>query len=144
MKVSEKDHKEFRAPKDHRGHRALRGHQDQDYQDYQESRDLLVLKVIMESGNLACQDCLENQEHLDYLDLKVTLVLLVGRDQLDFLGLQGFQVLLGSLGLQNQEVRDYLANQVILGSQVKKVYLGSLVRQGQRETEDLAYLVCQD
>lgn len=144
MKVSEKDHKEYRAPKDHQGHRALRGHQDQDCQDYQESRDLLVLKVTMELGNLACQDCLENREHLDYLDLKVTSVLLVGRDPLDFLGLQGFQVLLGSLGLQNQEVRDYLANQAILGSQAKKVYLGSLVLQGQRETEDLVYLVCQD
>ncbi|KAA8579719.1 hypothetical protein FQN60_006812 [Etheostoma spectabile] len=115
-KVSERDHKEFRAPRDqqdHQDHKAPLDYQARDCQGYQENRGRLVLKATQVSENRACQECRENPEDLDYKDQKVTLVLMVEKDQLDFLGLQGSQVPLDSRDFPNQEVRGCPANWVL-------------------------------
>lgn len=145
-KVSERGRKEFRASRDQQDrqdHKAPQGYQARDCQGCQESQGFLVLKATQELESLACQECQENLEDPDYQDQKVILVLVVVKDRLDFLGLQGSQVPLDCPGFQNQEVRGCPDRQVLWGSPAKKVYLGFLVLLATREIKDLVYLVCQ-
>ncbi|KAK5891445.1 hypothetical protein CgunFtcFv8_018697 [Champsocephalus gunnari] len=80
------------SPQDRQDHKDHKGYQARHCPGYQGSLGRLVLKDTKDSVNLACQDCQENLEGLDYQDLKVTLVLMVVEDQLDFLALPGAQV----------------------------------------------------
>lgn len=146
VRVSEKDLKEFRAPRDQQGHQDHKvplGYQARGYQGSQESQGHLVLRATKELENPACQGYLENLEDRGYQDNEVTSALLEGRGQLGSLGLQGSQVLLDFLEVQNQEFKGCLDSQVNLGSLAKKVYLVLLVLLDSGETKELVYQVYQ-
>ncbi|CAG5934287.1 unnamed protein product, partial [Menidia menidia] len=144
--VSDLGRKEFRVPQDqqdHQDHKVQLGLRVRDCQVLQENQGPLVLRATEEMEKLVCQDCRENPEDLDPQEQKVTLVQAVVKGQRDFRVLKVSQVPLDSLGFQKQEVRDYQDCQVLQGKLVKKVSLGFLELQAQRETKDLVYLVFQ-